>query len=73
MNHTCYVIGCSTVVDSSLLMCRNHWSMVPDYLQDLIYQTYQPGQEKNKTPSKVWLKYAKQAIAHVKSAEKNSE
>jgi hypothetical protein len=73
MDHVCHAIGCGTLVEPKYLMCRSHWSMVPGYLQNLIYTTYNPGQENSKTPSRVWLKYAKQAITHVKEAEMDSE
>jgi hypothetical protein len=73
IEYTCHAIHCIVKVAPKLFMCKKHWAMVPDYLQQLIYQTYRSGQEKDRRPSRVWLKYAKQAIACVTREEKKSE
>ncbi len=32
-------------------MCLNHWHMVPNAVQDLIWKHYRPGQEIDKEPT----------------------
>lgn len=63
--HKCHAIGCDVVVAPRLLMCFKHWSMVPKYLQDLVYKWYVPGQEITKTPSQQYLRFAEKAIESV--------
>lgn len=63
--HICHAMGCERTVPPRYLMCRRHWFMVPKSLRKLIWQTYRPGQETDKRPSKVYLEYAKQAITMV--------
>lgn len=62
MIHLCHAIDCSERITPKLLMCPRHWYMVPAALRKQVWQTYRPGQEVDKCPSKEYLEVAKQAI-----------
>ena len=56
MKHTCHAIGCTTPVPPKMMMCITHWRMVSQGLQGKVYAAYRPGQEKDKQPSREYLK-----------------
>lgn len=60
--HLCHAYGCVNGVPPALLMCRQHWRMVPSKLQRLIWATYRPGQEKDKKPSPEYMLVQRGAI-----------
>lgn len=68
MIHHCHAEGCIVVVPPRLLMCARHWAMVPVDLQQAVYQTYRPGQERG-IPSLAWLDAATEAQNHVRRLE----
>jgi len=43
MNHECPADRCSRSVPSHMLMCRNHWFMVPKPLRDDVWDAYAGG------------------------------
>jgi hypothetical protein len=45
VRHTCHVQDCGREVPRHLLMCAQHWRMVPRRLQLAVYRSYRPGQE----------------------------
>ena len=53
--HTCHWIGCTKQVPPAMWGCRKHWFMLPKRLRDKIWETLEPGQEKDMTPSKEYL------------------
>lgn len=63
--HRCHAKGCTLKVPPERLMCKRHWFMVPRYLRDRIWATYQPGQCDTKDPSPEWLKAADAAIEYI--------
>ena len=73
MAHTCHVIGCAVDVWPKHLMCLTHWNQVPIALQAEIYQMYRAGQERDKNPSKAWLKAAFAAINFIARLEGQPE
>lgn len=46
-------------------MCPRHWRQVPKALQDEVWRTYRPGQERDKRPSEAWHAAADAAIEAV--------
>lgn len=58
-HHTCHWPGCNAHVPSAAWGCKRHWFMLPKNLRDAIWQTYRPGQEVTKTPSREYLQTAK--------------
>ena len=39
-HHCCKAVGCAAQVPRGVLMCRNHWRMVPLDLQRLIWRRW---------------------------------
>ena len=70
MPHHCHAEGCELIVPPKLLMCANHWFMVPKPLRDAVWRTYRPGQERDKRPSPEYLAAAKAAIEAVAAVDK---
>lgn len=48
-----------------MLFCLKHWRMTSKSLQDGIWATYQPGQERRKNPSPEYLLAQERAICYV--------
>lgn len=67
--HVCHARGCTARVPPRMLMCRRHWRMVPAPLQDRVWATYQPGQERRKDPTAEYLEAAHAAIEAVARLE----
>lgn len=68
--HTCHARGCSTHCPPKHLMCKRHWGMVPPELQQAVWGTYQPGQERGGyRPTKAWHEAADAAIEAVYQRE----
>lgn len=63
--HHCHAKGCSVPVPPHLLMCAEHWRLVPPSLQRRVYSTYRKGQERDKSPSPQYLQAARDAIDFV--------
>ena len=55
MKHLCHWPGCRVEVPPKMWGCRKHWFRLPKELRDLIWATYEPGQEVTKTPSLEYL------------------
>lgn len=53
--HTCHWPDCDTQVPPAMWGCAKHWFMLPKALRDLIWSTYEPGQENTMTPSDDYL------------------
>lgn len=54
-NHTCHWPSCDTPVPPALWGCKRHWMRLPKELRDLIWDTYEVGQEETLTPSDAYL------------------
>lgn len=61
-DHTCRAVGCSIVVRPDVLMCVEHWAMVPRAVQNLIYHHYPAA---GKEPSGEYIATAFVAISCV--------
>lgn len=42
-DHRCPVDRCPRLVESSKLLCHEHWRLVPRYLQNRLYRAYDHG------------------------------
>ncbi len=67
--HQCHVPGCGKIIPPSLLMCWNHWRLVPKPLKDDVWAHYRRGQEFDKNPTRAYLDAAKAAIEAVQALE----
>jgi len=64
--HLCGAIGCTRRIPRRLLMCRDHWLMVPMEMRERIWNHYAPGQElPPAAPSAAYLQSVADAINHV--------
>lgn len=45
--HDCAVRPCPVRIPRRMLMCVGHWRQVPKPLQDAVWATYKPGQERD--------------------------
>lgn len=70
LKHTCHALGCQVSVPPEMLMCRRHWFMVPKAIRDRVWSSYRRGQCDDKSPSREWLKAAKEAIRYVAIKER---
>jgi hypothetical protein len=69
MAHTCHAKGCKVEVRPELLMCLQHWRMVPKELQRQVWAHYREGQCDDRRPSREWLDAADAAINYVAQVE----
>lgn len=69
MAHSCHALGCTVETPPRLFMCRPHWAMVPKEMQDTVWKTYRPGQERDKQPSERYLIATMRARIVVAEAE----
>lgn len=73
VRHVCHAPGCRTGIPPRYLMCRRHWAMVPPGVQAMVWDTYRPGQEVDKRPSRPWKRAAWLAKAAVCEAQGNPD
>lgn len=59
-SHTCHWPGCGKQCPPAMWGCKSCWFKLPKYLRDKIWETYQPGQEVAMTPSREYLKAARE-------------
>lgn len=59
-DHTCHWPGCKKQCPPARWGCLAHWMMLPKRLRDKIWDAYRPGQEKTMTPSREYLKVARE-------------
>ncbi len=70
LKHRCAARGCETRIPVHRLMCYVHWFKVPAPIRTAIWNTYRPGQERDRRPSPEYLVAARDAVDAV--AEKES-
>lgn len=58
--HTCHWPGCETKCPPAMWGCRVHWFKLPKRLRDLIWNTYEIGQEQTMTPSREYVAAARE-------------
>lgn len=72
MPHTCHAVACERYVPPQMLMCRQHWFMVPPKLRSRVWATYQSGQcdiESDVDPTRAYCEAAKAAVIAVAQKE----
>ena len=69
MSHHCHATNCSKKVPPNLFMCRRHWYTLPEEMRKLIWATYRPGQEDDKSPSRDYCIIAKTCVEYIAKQE----
>lgn len=59
-DHHCHWPGCDQQVAPAAWGCRVHWYMLPVRLRNKIWAAYRAGQEVNRTPSREYVKVARE-------------
>lgn len=65
--HNCHWPGCKAQVPPAMWGCRRHWFMLPYSLRAKIWRAYNPGQEVTMTPSREYLKVAREVDEWIRS------
>ncbi len=60
--HYCHALLCERIVHPRMLMCPQHWNLVPRDLQRRVWDAYVPGQEVKKNPTRRYLNAMQAAI-----------
>lgn len=63
--HHCHWPGCERKVPPAMWGCKAHWFALPPALRSRIWNTYRPGQEDTKTPSREYVEAAKAVQAWI--------
>jgi hypothetical protein len=69
VSHTCHATGCWAKVPPEMFACRRHWFMVPPKIRARIWRAYRPGQCDDMSPSKEYLRAAREAVIAVAARE----
>lgn len=72
-DHRCHAHDCKAPCPPRHLMCARHWRMVPKPIQRLVWDTYRPGQERDKIPTRAYLAAQRMACAAVAGIEGDLE
>lgn len=68
--HFCHAMGCSVRVKRTMLMCHEHWAMVPADAKVRVTGNYQAGQCDGRVRvTRAWMRAAREAINAVAVAE----
>lgn len=67
--HHCHWPGCTVEVPPAMFSCRKHWFRLPKHLREMIWATYEPGQEVNGTPSAEYLAVVREVLKWVRERE----
>jgi hypothetical protein len=65
--HHCHWPGCSRKVPPAVWGCREHWYMLPADLRRRIWNSFNPGQEITKTPSREYVEAAQAVQAWIEA------
>lgn len=65
-DHHCHWPGCNAQVPPAKWGCYKHWMMLPKDIRNRIWATFQPGQEKDMSPSHSYLEAARAAQQWIK-------
>ena len=65
MAHHCHAKSCAVEVRPELLMCAQHWRLVPLAIRRAVLVSYRRGQCNDKAPSVTWINAATAAIGAV--------
>jgi hypothetical protein len=61
MRHHCHWPGCTVEVVPQFWGCLTHWYTLPEPIRHDIWRHYRRGQEKNKNPSRAYIRAAQRA------------
>lgn len=64
--HHCHWPGCTRKCAPAAWGCREHWYKLPPALRRRIWQTFRPGQEQSKTPSREYVLVAREVQEWIK-------
>ena len=67
--HSCHATGCAASVPPEMLMCKDHWQMVPRTIQIAVRENYRRGQCDDITPSQGYCRAARLAVIAVARLE----
>ncbi len=59
-DHTCHFPGCGKQCPPAMWGCKGCWFKLPKYLRDKIWAAYRIGQEVTMSPSREYLKVARE-------------
>ena len=59
-DHHCHWPGCGAQVPPAMWGCLRHWKRIPKHLRDRIWDAFRPGQETNRTPSREYVRAARE-------------
>jgi hypothetical protein len=68
--HHCHAVGCEMPVPPEMLMCHQHWYMVPKRHRNAVWAAYREGQCDDMRPSAAWFIAAERAITAVAVRER---
>lgn len=68
-DHACHWLGCTVQVPPAKWGCYPHWMQLPKALRDRIWETFQPGQEVNATPSREYVQAAREVQDWIRAYE----
>lgn len=60
-SHHCHWPGCGKRTPAAVWGCVKHWKMLPREIQRRIWNSFRPGQEETKTPSRAYVEAAREA------------
>ena len=64
--HECHWPGCTEQVPPAMWGCRRHWFKLPHSLRNRLWLAYRPGQERTMSPSREYMKVAKEVQDWIK-------
>ena len=67
--HPCRAHGCDEAVPARSLMCRHHWSLVPQRIQLLVWRHYVDGLDSSGRPTAAYRAVLRLAVALVADRE----
>jgi hypothetical protein len=60
--HTCHWPNCREEIPPKLLMCLEHWQLLPQPIRRAVWATYRLGQETDKNPSRAYMTAVRAAL-----------
>jgi hypothetical protein len=60
-DHVCHWPGCNKQVPPAMWGCRAHWFRLPQSIRNAIWHAYRPGQEVDASPSREYVRAAREA------------
>ncbi len=69
MIHTCHANDCAVETPPSMFMCRKHWYMVPQSLQNAVWKAYRDTKGASRGRNRAYCTAAADAVEHVAKQE----